>query len=334
MLPTIKSVLLKIYQFISYYGLDDSTSNIDRDFKIILNQYCFIISIIFFIQAVFTFRFLGLELDVIFLFILSFFSFFLIFFSHIFFKNKLIFSSLFIFLTAVVTYYASITGIESGCYIYYFTILSALPIFYSTKKDFLYISIIVLFVLCCFYFSAYKNFTIMGVEAQKNHIRFRYEFLIINISCNLSLLIINYLFVEEKRKDYYQTLNRNIYIKEKIENLTNEIKSLRQIVSKEELSNEKFKDLLQSISLNEFLFLEKFERIFPYFKNNLLDSTKVSLTSSELSLCAILKLGLSTKEIAIHTNSSLKAIEGRKYRLRKKLSISSEEDLTIWFSNI
>ncbi len=334
MLSTLKSVLLKIYEFISYYGLDDSTSNIDRDFKIVLNQYFFIISIILSIQALFTFRFLGLELDVIFLFVLSFVSLILIFFSHIFFRNKLIVSSLFLFITAVVTYYASVTGIESGCYIYYFTILSALPIFYSTQKDFLYLSIIVTFVLCFFYFSAYKNFTIMGVEAQKNHKAFQYEFLIINITCNLSLLVINYLFIEEKRKDYYQTLNRNIYIKEKIENLTNEIKSLRQIVSKEELSNEKFKDLLQSISINEFLFLEKFERIFPYFKNNLLNCTKVSITSSELSLCAILKLGLSTKEIAVYTNSSLKAIEGRKYRLRKKLSISSDEDLTIWFSNI
>lgn len=85
--------------------------------------------------------------------------------------------------------------------------------------------------------------------------------------------------------------------------------------------------------MNDVVFLEKFQRIFPYFKKNLFDNTGVSLSASELTLCAIMKLGLTTKEISIHTNASLKAIEGRKYRLRKKLNIPSDIDFTLWFSS-
>lgn len=333
MLSLIKSKIIKLYQFISYQGLDDSDTNRDKDFMIMINQYLFLLFVIFLFQGFVTYLYIGLEADVLFLGITSWACLLCSFFFKKFIKNKYFILSIFFYLTSVVTYYASITSVESGCYLYYFSILTAIPIFFSVKRDTAFVVSIFLFVVLCLYISAFKNFQLWGVEAQLSHQGLEHGFLMINLTCKLLLLGINYFFLEEKRNDYYKALHRNTLKKEKIENLNTEIKILSELFNTEELSDESLKDLLMSISLNDVVFLEKFQRIFPHFKKNLFDHTKVSLSTSEFTLCAIMKLGLTTKEISIHTNASLKAIEGRKYRLRKKLNIPSDVDFTLWFSN-
>lgn len=333
MLSLIKSKIIKLYQFISYQGLDDSDTNRDKDFMIMINQYLFLLFVIFLFQGFVTYLYIGLEADVLFLGITSLACLLCSFFFKNFIKNKYFILAIFFYLTLVVTYYASITSVESGCYIYYFSILTAIPIFFSVKKDTAFVVSIFLFVVLCLYVSAFKNFQLWGVEAQFSHQGLEHGFLIINLTCKLLLLGVNYFFLEEKRNDYYKALHRNTLKREKIDHLNTEIKALRELFNTEELSDENFKDLLIAISLNDVVFLEKFQRIFPYFKKNLFDNTGVSLSTSELTLCAIMKLGLTTKEISIHTNASLKAIEGRKYRLRKKLNIPSDIDFTLWFSN-
>lgn len=333
MLSLIKSKIIKLYQFISYQGLDDSDTNRDKDFMIMINQYLFLLFVIFLFQGFVTYLYIGLEADVLFLVITSLACLLCSFFFKNFIKNKYFILAIFFYLTLVVTYYASITSVESGCYIYYFSILTAIPIFFSVKKDTAFVVSIFLFVVLCLYVSAFKNFQLWGVEAQFSHQGLEHGFLIINLTCKLLLLGVNYFFLEEKRNDYYKALHRNTLKREKIDHLNTEIKALRELFNTEELSDENFKDLLIAISLNDVVFLEKFQRIFPYFKKNLFDNTGVSLSTSELTLCAIMKLGLTTKEISIHTNASLKAIEGRKYRLRKKLNIPSDIDFTLWFSN-
>ncbi|OBW39739.1 hypothetical protein AB670_03913 [Chryseobacterium sp. MOF25P] len=333
MLSLIKSKIIKLYQFISYQGLDDSDTNRDKDFMIMINQYLFLLFVIFLFQGFVTYLYIGLEADVLFLGVTSLACLLCSFFFKNFIKNKYFILAIFFYLTLVVTYYASITSVESGCYIYYFSILTAIPIFFSVKKDTAFVVSIFLFVVLCLYVSAFKNFQLWGVEAQFSHQGLEHGFLIINLTCKLLLLVVNYFFLEEKRNDYYKALHRNTLKREKIDHLNTEIKALRELFNTEELSDENFKDLLIAISLNDVVFLEKFQRIFPYFKKNLFDNTGVSLSTSELTLCAIMKLGLTTKEISIHTNASLKAIEGRKYRLRKKLNIPSDIDFTLWFSN-
>ncbi|WP_192349603.1 triple tyrosine motif-containing protein [Algoriphagus sp. Y33] len=52
-----------------------------------------------------------------------------------------------------------------------------------------------------------------------------------------------------------------------------------------------------------------------------------TLTANELKLCAFVKMNLSSKEIADLMSISLKAVEVGRYRLRKKLQISTEVNL-------
>jgi len=71
---------------------------------------------------------------------------------------------------------------------------------------------------------------------------------------------------------------------------------------------------------------EQFSIYFDEVHNNFLKNLKQSfpdLTSSDLKVCAYLKMNLSSKEIAQLLNISLKGVEVARYRLRKKLSLSS-----------
>ena len=52
------------------------------------------------------------------------------------------------------------------------------------------------------------------------------------------------------------------------------------------------------------------------------------LSASDLKLCAYLRMNLSTKEIAPLLNISIRGVEGSRYRLRKKLDLPNDANLT------
>ena len=58
------------------------------------------------------------------------------------------------------------------------------------------------------------------------------------------------------------------------------------------------------------------------------------LTSNDLRLCAYLRLNLSSKEIAPLINISLKSVEIKRYRLRKKMNLPREVNLTDYIIDI
>jgi chromosomal replication initiation ATPase DnaA len=79
--------------------------------------------------------------------------------------------------------------------------------------------------------------------------------------------------------------------------------------------------------------LNKFRLVYPDFFDKL-SAIQANLKNSELIFCIYLKLNLSTKEIATYTFVTPKAIQNRKNRLRKKLSIPSEMDIYKWFNDL
>ena len=72
----------------------------------------------------------------------------------------------------------------------------------------------------------------------------------------------------------------------------------------------------------EVLFDQAHEDFFKRLKHSFPD-----LTQSDLKLCAYLKLNLSSKEIVPLLNISIRGVEIRRYRLRKRLSLSSDKNL-------
>lgn len=82
---------------------------------------------------------------------------------------------------------------------------------------------------------------------------------------------------------------------------------------------------------------KKFEKNFDvvhedFFKK--LSERYPMLTNNDKKLCAMLRMNLSSKEIAELLNISVRSVELSRYRLRKKIGLEREENLTEWIQNI
>ncbi len=76
---------------------------------------------------------------------------------------------------------------------------------------------------------------------------------------------------------------------------------------------------------------EIFEKLFDQAHQNFFKRLKdvhPALTASDLRLCAYLRMNLSSKEIAPLINITVRGVEERRYRLRKRLNLPSEDSLT------
>ncbi|SHF38629.1 helix-turn-helix transcriptional regulator [Chryseobacterium sp. OV279] len=92
-------------------------------------------------------------------------------------------------------------------------------------------------------------------------------------------------------------------------------------------------DLIQLVKANDPSFLTRFESIYPSFVDKLLIMNP-NLSNGDIVFCAMLKLNFSSKEIASFTFVQHKSIQQKKYRIRKKLQILSDQDLYLFFKKI
>lgn len=116
------------------------------------------------------------------------------------------------------------------------------------------------------------------------------------------------------------------------------IDGLMKKIESNELSHspskmEALKEIVQLAVNNNPAFLIKFNEFDPEFSQKLLKIAP-HLVASEIELCILLRLNFETKEIARYTKASVRAIESKKYRVRKKLGIPSDKDINIWMAHI
>ncbi|GGF47780.1 ligand-binding sensor domain-containing protein [Echinicola rosea] len=114
-----------------------------------------------------------------------------------------------------------------------------------------------------------------------------------------------------KIKEELMVLGKN----HKLENESADFKRLLRLISEVERSDSDW---------------DRFSVHFDHVHSNFLSTLKdkyPELTPNELKICAFLKMNLSSKEIAQLMSISLKAVEVGRYRLRKKLQLSSDTNL-------
>lgn len=116
-------------------------------------------------------------------------------------------------------------------------------------------------------------------------------------------------------------------IKEDLKNTT-EVTSSKKI--KSVISNIN-KEVAEDNSWN--MFKDAFDKADNNFIKKLKEKHPV-LTPNDLRLCAYLRLNLSSKEIAPLINISVRSIEIKRYRLRKKLELSHEQGLVEYILSI
>lgn len=126
------------------------------------------------------------------------------------------------------------------------------------------------------------------------------------------------------------SLALNVYTKEKVlEGLKDSI-YMQKV--KGGISQKEMDVLLKKIESDsgnmEFwdIYQKNFDLIHDHFFRNLRERFP-SLTASDLKFCALLRLNLSTKDIAKFTNLTIRGVEAARYRLRKKLGLSEKTSL-------
>jgi len=126
------------------------------------------------------------------------------------------------------------------------------------------------------------------------------------------------------RNDLLEDINSDLknIIHSSNENTENLIRSLIFKINNTKQSREEF-DLIQSKIENiGHNFFDKLKKIIP------------KLTKKEIQLCTLIRINLSTKEIASLNKVSVKAVKMSRYRLRKKLDIGIETKLSDYLKNI
>ncbi|WP_165730692.1 triple tyrosine motif-containing protein [Polaribacter sp. 20A6] len=111
---------------------------------------------------------------------------------------------------------------------------------------------------------------------------------------------------------------------------------------KTELANSESKDISKVVkiidkNLNNTDDWKMFQEAFNNADKNFLKKVKdkhTSLTPNDLRLCAYLRLNLSSKEIAPLLNISPRSVEVKRYRLRKKMGLAHDENLTNYILEI
>lgn len=168
--------------------------------------------------------------------------------------------------------------------------------------------------------------------------------------------------IDENKRElkFVQTENEKEIIKIKNEQLETDFKgkskelavSTMHIVKKNELLAEIRKQILganntkeamlpivkiidKSLQKNDDwkLFKEAFNNVDRRFLKKL-NKLHPDLSPNDIKLCAYLRLNLSSKEIAPMFNISVKSVEIKRYRLRKKMNLLSDENLTNYILSI
>ena len=119
--------------------------------------------------------------------------------------------------------------------------------------------------------------------------------------------------------------SKNVLLKSKDETIVTYHKETLDIKNKE------LEELFKLAKKNDLRFYEKFNRLYPDFKNNILMKYP-KLTLHDIKYCAYIKLGFSNKEIAEYTHVAYKTVTLKRYRIRKKANLDSKIDFPKWVS--
>ncbi|WP_241330512.1 tetratricopeptide repeat protein [Chryseobacterium arthrosphaerae] len=126
-----------------------------------------------------------------------------------------------------------------------------------------------------------------------------------------------------------------VYVRKVVNDMKQKKRKLK--IETDELKNhvhtKQLEEVIGLAKKNDSAFLLKFRELYPDFISALL-KINPDLENSELAFCAMLKLRFSSKEIADYTFVQHKSVQQKKYRIRKRLSISGETDTYEFFDNI
>ena len=321
-------MLRKIFSKIISSEIESFYNDFDRNYLELINRYLLFLSFLFLFYSVFIiffFKDMIVSIVLIGITVVFFILLMLIEGKAIRFRwlLKKVIITVFIILTFLVSFFFIYTWRKAGVEYFYFSLLFALPFFFNYKEDYYSILFIVLFIALNFIGCLCFDLDFLPKSKFIKHDDFKIIQLL-NILFSITTFLIDIFFVSQKDKLIYGLMKETESKDSTIEDLVktnNEL--MRQQIIINNLTEDNIAEILDLAENDSPLFLDRFQIYFPHFIPNILKINS-SLISSEIHICALMRLNFDTKKIALCTNSSVRAVESRKYRIRKKLNIPSD----------
>ncbi|MFP3595345.1 helix-turn-helix transcriptional regulator [Chryseobacterium sp. SIMBA_029] len=223
----------------------------------------------------------------------------------------------------LVFFFSSTSGFENGISLYYFPLFTISLFIFNTRKTSKYIIIIFATAFILFFISHYYDFRIFKVESAENLKYLKNRRLVTFIMVFIWFAILGY-FILSKHFTVLE-LYHKVLRSEKI------ISDMRAKLNRKDDMD--LENLVKLAMNDDIAFIPKIKSSFPNLYDNLMEINP-DLTSEEFKLCALLKLGFTTKDIAEYNHISVRTVQTRKSRLRKSFGISADIDLYKWIDTL
>lgn len=316
---------------------DKMEATADRNYLNIINRYLFSLFFIFLFYSVFIIAFFGDMLISIFLTSITFFWLLLMAIKGKTRRFKKILKPfiilVFVLLTFIVSFFYIYTYKSGGVEYFYFCLLFAVPFFLNYKKDPFCIIFITLIISINFIACLYYDFNFLPRSRFLEKDDFK-TLKLLNILFSIAYFFMDIVFITQKDALIHGLISDK---KEKDSTIKDLVKTNTELMKHQmlinHLSEENVQEILSLAENNSPMFFEKFQVFFPHFIPEIL-RINPNLIHSELYFCALMKLDFDTKKIAQCTKNSIRAVESKKYRIRKKLNISSEININSFLIKI
>lgn len=323
-----------IYKLIFNKG---ERSNFENDYNHLINRYLFFLFFLFLFYAIFIITFFRDIIISIFLITITLFWILLISVKDktTTFRKTLKFGvvGILVLLTLIVSFFNIYSSKKVGVEYFYFSILFAIPFFLNYRKNKKEIYFLTFFISFNFIACLYFDFSFLPRSKflkEKDYSTIK----LLNILFSVVSFLMDIVFISQK-DELINGLLENTQIKDStIEDLmkTNS-RLMKSQMQANQLTDENIDEIFRLAEKNSVMFFERFQVFFPGFIPGILQINP-NLIHSELYFCALMKLDFDTKKIAQCTNNSIRAVESKKYRIRKKLNIPSEVNINSFLMKI
>lgn len=319
--------LLKLWNYISLLDIDCGHNELQRLRIQLLNQYNFLLGIIFLSYAIRD-SFYGLIESYLLLGTSSLILLVTLFFTKLRFKRTVIFFTC-VFITLIIFYFTSYSGVITGIYMYNFAFITAILFLFGSKEIYciiiLYGLTILFFLINCF--TDFKLFFNGKYHSEKLYT----ETLLISFIETLTLLFINGIYLHKRFNLHLSILRARYRLQIEISKKKISIERLETKLKKDLPYD--IEDLILIARSSSSKFMPEFTKVFPTLFDQLREINP-KVTSTEFKTLALIRLGFNTKDLANLEYVSIRTIETRKNRIRKNFGLSSKVNLYLWIRTL
>lgn len=138
--------------------------------------------------------------------------------------------------------------------------------------------------------------------------------------------LFSFLLVYRAVRIYLFKIKEKLIVAEKKEVLQHKQLFLSKAIEADKIS---LAELVELAKNNDAQFISAFKKVQADFYCRFIEKFP-ELTEEEIKVCAFLRLGFHVKDIAIYTNATVRSVESRIYRIRRKTALQLKDDISLW----